>query len=106
VIEMAVHSFDTEDAKKYGIESAILLYTIRNWLELSKVNNANIYDGFYWAECTIPAFNKLFPYMEKLKVQKTLLDLVELEALKNECYETPFDSACWYTIPSEFGVLL
>ena len=39
------HSFEVEDAVKYGVEKAIILNNLRFWLEKNRANRKNISDG-------------------------------------------------------------
>ena len=45
---MTCHAFDIEDAKKYGVDSAIILYNLRFWLAHNKANGTHINDGYVW----------------------------------------------------------
>lgn len=75
------HIFKIEDAKKYGVEKAVLLYNIRFWLDKNRANNNNIYekDGkkYHWTYNSARAFKELFPYMAERSITRYLTELEE-----------------------------
>ena len=50
-----LYHFDPEDARKYGIDEAILLHNIVGWLRLNRANGRNCYDGRVWTYNTARA---------------------------------------------------
>ena len=95
---MASHLFEVEDAKKYGVDKAIILSNLRFWLDKNKANKSNVFDGYYWTYNSAKAFSELFPYWSANKIQKTLKQM-EMEGLiKSGCYNNSgYDRKKWYT---------
>ena len=56
------HQFDTDLAKEYGVDIAIVVNNIAFWLQKNKANKKHIYDGKVWTYNTTKAFTELFPY--------------------------------------------
>ena len=99
------HFFDVEDAKKYGVDKAVLLSNLRFWLIKNAANESNGHDGFYWTYNSSKAFERLFPYWTSNKIQKDLKALENLGIIKSANYnKSKFDRTKWYTIPLEFTI--
>lgn len=104
------HHFIIEEAKKYGIEKAILLYNIRFWLDKNKVNNRHIYekDGvkYVWTYNSSAGFAELFPYMKPRSIARYLSELEQTDGkvISGNFNKRGYDRTKWYTIPTEFGV--
>ena len=54
--------FLKEDAMKYGVEIAILLYNLKFWIKKNKANGKNFVEGHYWTYNSYSSFVKLFPF--------------------------------------------
>lgn len=99
------HHFKTEEAEKYGIEKAVLLYNIRFWLERNKANNNNVYEKngkeYFWTYNSSTAFGKLFPYLAESTIRRYLMELeVEDEVLISGNFNKhAYDRTKWYTMP-------
>jgi hypothetical protein len=93
------HHFNTEEAKKYGIEGAILIYNIRFWILKNKANNRNFINGRYWTYNSVDAFSKLFTYMSRQKIARELRKLEELGVLVSDVLsENKYDKTKWYSL--------
>jgi len=102
--QMATHSFDTKDAEKYGVESAVILYNLRHWLEKNKANGKHEHDGFFWTYNSAAAFEKLFPYMNRRTISRNLQKLMIAGVVVIGNYnQKGYDRTQWYTIPMEFA---
>lgn len=96
-----VHSFKVEDAKKYGVDKAVLLYNIKFWLLRNKANKTNFHAGYYWTYNSAEAFSELFPYLSKKKIHRLLVELEECgELISGRFSENKLDRTKWYTTPS------
>ena len=62
---MSVHSFDTEDAAKYGVVAATILRNLQFWIEKNAANDSHFHDGRYWTYNSVTAFEALFPVLEQ-----------------------------------------
>lgn len=97
---MPWHSFDTDDAKKYGVDQAIILSNLRFWLDHNKANNTNIRDGYVWTFNSSAAFAELFPYWSSNKIQK-MLKKMESDGIiiTGSFNKRGYDRTKWYTTP-------
>lgn len=99
------HSFNIEDAERFGVYKAVLLYNIRFWLDKAKANKSNINDGYYWTYNSSRAFSELFPYMKSGSIKNWLKELEEEGILLSGNFNARgYDRTKWYTIPSEYAV--
>jgi hypothetical protein len=91
------HVFDTEDAKLYGIEAAIIIQNMRHWIMKNIANNSNYFDGKHWTYNSVKAWSDLFPYMKPSTIRRTLDRLVEVGFLvKGNYNKNPYDKTLWY----------
>ena len=100
------HRFNTEIAKEYGIEEAIIISSLFFWILKNEANDVNEHDGAYWTCCSTDAMEILFPYMSKNTIYRTIQKLVSKGVIKKGFFNTnPFDRTAWYTF-TEKGILL
>lgn len=93
------HSFDINIAKEYGIQAAVLLKNIYFWIEKSKANEMNFFDGYYWTYNSKKAFSDLFPYMTERQIDYALKKLIEEGILITGNYnKMAYDRTLWYAI--------
>ena len=93
-----VHCFDTEIAKLYGVNSAILLYNINYWIQHAKANGKNFHDERYWTYNSNKAFQELFPYLSDKQIRKALQNLIEDGVLITGNYNAvAYDRTLWYS---------
>ena len=59
------HQFDTEIAKEYGVDIAIVVSNIAFWLQKNKANGKHIHDGKVWTYNSTKAFKELFPCLDR-----------------------------------------
>lgn len=104
---MSQHNFDTDIAKEYGIESAIIIQNLSFWIEKNKANGSHFHDGSYWTYNSIKAFNELFPYMSESTIRRTLKSLEENGIIKTGNYnKVGYDRTMWYAITEKgFSIL-
>lgn len=94
-----VYHFRGEDAKKYGMAEAVLLYNLRYWVEKNTVNNKNFHDGYYWTYNSVKAFTKQFPFLSSGQIERALRNLEKIGCIKSGNYNlTPYDRTKWYTV--------
>jgi hypothetical protein len=102
------HHFNIDEAKKYGIEEAILLHNIRYWCEKNKANGKHFYDNNYWTYNSVLAFAELFPYMSPNTIRRALEKLASLNVIGVGNYNsTPYEKTKWYCVfcPTELAIL-
>lgn len=93
------HSFDIEVAKKYGVQSAILLKHLYFWIAKNKANNINFYDDYYWTYNSKKAFAELFPYMTARQIEYALQKLIDDGLVITGNYnKVAYDRTLWYAI--------
>ena len=93
------HHFNVEDAKKYGVECAILLNNIRFWVAKNKANEKHFYDGRYWTYNSVKAFSELFPYWSKDQIRR-YIDKLETagEIVSGNYNQSHYDRTKWYSL--------
>lgn len=97
-----VFSFDSDVAKEFGVNCAVVLYNLKFWILKNKANNHNYYDGHYWTYNTIEAWQELFPFFTKKQIWTVLNTLVEKGVLiKGNYNKNKFDRTCWYAFADE-----
>jgi len=97
---MSEHSFSIEDAKRYGVERAIILKHLRFWLDKNVANGRHCHEGYYWTYNSARAFAELFPYWSSNKIQKLLKAMEDEGLIISGCFnENPYDRTKWYSMP-------
>jgi DNA-binding HxlR family transcriptional regulator len=102
---MREHHFEIEDAVKYGVEKAILLYNLKYWVEKNKANRKNKHKHsngveYYWTFNSGSAFGELFPYMNERSIRRWLQELEEEGVIiSNEFNTHNYDRTKWYSLP-------
>ena len=97
------HSFDTEIAKEYGIQEAILIKFIYFWVEKNRVNEKHFYDDKYWTYNSLKAMVELFPYLTERQINYALNNLIDKGLIiKGNYNEKSYDRTLWYSITA-FG---
>jgi hypothetical protein len=100
------HHFEIEDAKKLGIEKAVMLDNLRFWLQKNIANDQNIYDGRVWTYNSAEAFSKLFPYWSRQKIARMLRELEEAGVIISGNYnKTRYDRTKWYSLNDESTIV-
>lgn len=91
------HSFDTEVAKKYGVEIAIMFEMFCFWISKNEANNMNYHDGKYWTYNSQKGMENLFPYFGESRTRRTLEKMLNLDILvKGNYNENPYNRTSWY----------
>ena len=96
------HKFNVEIATIYGLEEAILLNNLYFWIEKNEANEKHFHDGHYWTYNSLKAFQKLFPYISKGKLERAIETLKEARIILTGNYnETAYERTTWYAITKE-----
>lgn len=99
---MAVHTFNTEIAKKFGVPEAVVLWNLSYWQNKNQANNTNYHDGRYWTYNSVAAFSKIFDYLSSKQISRILLKLEKEKAIVSGCYNTmKIDRTKWYSVEIE-----
>jgi hypothetical protein len=93
------HHFDIDDAKKYGIECAILLNNLRFWIAKNEANKKHFYNGRYWTYNSATAFTKLFPYWSSSQISRYLRRLEDYGLIVSDNFnQSSYDKTKWYSL--------
>jgi len=96
------HQFDIDDARKYGVNSAIILNNIRFWVAKNKANKKHLHEGSYWTYNSIKAFSELFPYLTEKQIRTALGNLESHGIIsKGNFNENKYDRSNWYCLNGE-----
>lgn len=76
------HHFNTDIAKDYGIEEAIILYNLFFWINKNAANGINFQDGSYWTYNSVTGYAKIFPYIHEKKIKRVIAFLVDKGLIK------------------------
>ena len=92
--------FYAEDARKYGLDGAVMLNHFRLWLDGHLAAGRNVRDGEVWNWITVANLAELYPYWTVEQVRRILKRLIEAGALRTANHnKAGFDRTLWYTIP-------
>ena len=96
---MALHMFDPQIAKEYGVNAAIIFQNLAYWIEHNRANETNFYDGRYWTYNSVRAFAELFPYLTDKQIRGALKKLEEGGMILVGNYnKSAYDRTRWYAL--------
>lgn len=96
-------SFCADDALKYGIAEAVLLYHIAFWLRKNAANGQNIYGGRVWTYSTVQGFAEYFRFLTPKQVRRAVDRLEERGALVSQVLsENRFNRTKFYTLGTDY----
>jgi len=99
------HSFNTDDAAKYGLPQAVILYNIRYWIEYNKAHRENIQDGRVWTYNSVRAYGELFPYLTTDQIRRYIESLEKAGAVICGSYnKRGGDRTKWHSLPGDEGL--
>lgn len=99
VFTMALHMFDPQIAKEYGVNAAIIFQNLAYWIEHNRANGANFHDGRYWTYNSVKAFSELFPYLTEKQIRGALKKLEEGGMILVGNYNrSAYDRTRWYAL--------
>ena len=100
--EKMIYSFDSEIAKKYGVNEAIMIANFQFWIKKNKANQKNFFDGHYWTYNSKKAFMELFDFWGEQSIKTILNHLKEKGVLITANYNnSPYDRTLWYAFADE-----
>ena len=98
------HMFDTDIAKRYGVNAAVLFQNIAYWCDHSRANGTNYHDGLYWTYNSVKAFQELFPYLGRSQIGSALQKLLDEGLIvKGNYNKVAYDRTAWYAV-TEIGL--
>lgn len=96
------YSFDTEVAKEYGVNAAIMIKNFQFWIIKHRAEEKNFFDGCYWTYNSVRGWSELFSFWSPKQIRTILDNLVEKRVLKKGNYnQTPYDRTLWYAFVDE-----
>lgn len=96
------YMFNVEDAEKYGLEEAIIIYNFKFWIIKNIANNKNNFDGRTWTYNSVNAFTKLFPFWSRRQIDRIIKSLIDKEVLITGNYnKIAYDRTLWYAFKDE-----
>jgi len=94
-----IHSFDIDDAKKYGMTEAVILYNLRFWIEKNKANDKHFYEGRYWTYNSVKAFEELFPYLTYRNIRSAIENLQKNNVIITGNFNvSSYDRTRWFAL--------
>lgn len=100
-----VHCYNVEDAIKYGIGEATILYNFRFWINHNKANKTNQKDGRFWTFNSIPSMIEIMPEFTYDMMRRALERLKKKGILIEGVFnKLKLDKTRWYTINEDWTV--
>jgi hypothetical protein len=93
------HAFNTNVAKEYDVDIAIILNNFKFWTISNLANNRHIHDGLCWTFNSIPALCTIFPYWTRHQIEHLLNKCKKLGLLVSGNYNShKYDRTRWYAL--------
>ena len=94
-----IYNFDGNEAKKYGVNAAIILSNFKWWILKNKLNGHNYYDCRTWTYNSMKSLAAMYPFMSENQIRYALKTLVEKGVLIKGNYNTSsYDRTTWYAM--------
>lgn len=93
------HTLDKKAAKKCGVNSALILWHFRFWIDQNITNNRNFHDGHYWTYQSMDALCQTFDYLTPNQIRTAVDKLVkDGYLLKGNYNKSSYNRTTWYAI--------
>lgn len=100
---MKTFIFDEEDARRYGVDEAVMLWNLRFWIEKNEANRKHFHEERYWTYSSAEAFTKLFPFWSAGQIRRVLKSLQTQGAILVGNYNTSaYDRTAWYALSDDY----
>lgn len=100
------HHFNTEHAKTYGVEEAIVINSFIHWIEKNRANRVNLQDGRTWTYNSLSALAELFPYWTRRQLERITKSLIDQGVLcARQLRLDKGDQRLWYAFREEQAFL-
>lgn len=97
------HCFDVEDAERFGISEAILLYNFKHWIKHNQANHINYFEGRYWTFNSSRALAKIHPYFSMDQIDRIVAKLIKGGVLLVGSFNrTKYDRTRWFSINEQW----
>ena len=91
--------FLQDDAKRWGLAAAVVLYNVRYWLDYHQQEGIHEYDGRTWCFVTAEKLAATLGFLSKDQVRRALDKLAKGGALdKGNHNKSSYDRTLWYTL--------
>lgn len=102
-----VHSFDTEIAKEYGVNAAIIFQHLAFWIAKNQANDKHFYEGRYWTYSSVRAFEEMFDYLSAKQIRGALKKLENAKVIMVGNFNTmKYDQTRWYAFTEKGNSIL
>jgi len=96
------YSFNTEHAKLYGVNEAIMIKNFQFWITKNKANKYSEHDGRTWTYNSTRAFKELFTFWSTGQINRILKSLISQGVLMEGNYnKLKYDRTKWYAFVTE-----
>lgn len=96
------YGFDTDIARDYGVNEAIMLQNLYFWLQKNRASQRNYHDGRYWTYNSHRAIAQQFPFWSERQVRYLLDKLVAKGLLLKGNYNAhKYDRTLWYAFTDQ-----
>tara|TARA_R110000850_G_C9996087_1_gene467947 strand:+ start:6245 stop:7045 length:801 start_codon:yes stop_codon:yes gene_type:complete len=93
------YSFDIEDAKKHGVDGAVMLSNLKYWLRHNLANGNHLHDDNVWTFNSKRAFADLFPFWSESQIKRILNALINSgEIITGNYNKRAMDRTIWYAV--------
>jgi hypothetical protein len=101
------YQFDIEIAKKYGVDSAVMIQNLAFWIKTNASNGKNFKDGRFWTYNSVKAYEKLFPFWSYKTIRRIIENLLKDGVLiAGNFNENTYDRTNWYSLSDELISIL
>jgi hypothetical protein len=95
---LSIHSFDTEIAKRVGLNAAVLYQNIVFWAEHNMRNRRHFHEGRWWTFNSRRAFTEQFDYLTEDQIRHALKKLEKAGLIKKGRFnQKGYDKTTWYS---------
>lgn len=102
-LKMKTFVFDEGDAKRYGVDEAVMLWNLRFWIEKNEANRKHFHEGRYWTYSSAEAFTKLFPFWSAGQIRRVLKSLQTQGAILVGNFNTSaYIRTAWYALSDDY----
>ena len=96
---LLAHAFGVDDAKKHGVEIAVIIYHFKFWLNKNVADHNNVHDGRVWTYNSASKFADIFPYFSERKIYRLLQKMEDDGILLSSNYnKMGYDRTKWYSL--------
>lgn len=96
------YTFDTDIAKQYGVNEAVMIANFQFWIAKNKANGKNLIDGHCWTYNSNKALQELFPFWSAKTIRTTLDHLKTRGVMITGNYNTKtYDRTLWFAFADE-----